>query len=532
MIKFSQVVLLIFDGLGAASSSEGNAVSGAVPRNLNYLVNHFLATTLQASGPAVGLPWGERGNSEVGHLNLGAGRIVNQDLPRINHTISSGEFFQNSSFLAALNHVKKNQSQLHLVGLVSPGSVHSSEEHLHSLLVLAASSGVDRIFIHMFTDGRDTPPKVALSSLDKLSRKFLENKAGKVATLAGRFYAMDRGGHWEVTEKTYRALVFGEGQEVSSAREAIQGYYNQQIFDETIPPTVIVEEGKPVGRISEGDAVIFFNFRPERMVQLTRAFVDPTFGNFSKTRPFLQNMYYVTMTLYGKDLPVAAAFPPVLIEKDLSEILSAQHLRQFHIAESEKYAHVTSFFNGGRESPWPLEEREIITSPTAYQKRYQDVPEMSVAKITQRVIEKIKTGTNFILANFANPDMVGHTGNKAACLKAVQTVDQNLGLIFEAVLDAGACLVVTADHGNIEQILDIRTGAIDKEHSLNPVPLVVAAASLKRKEILVKGYLELSAIVPEGVLSDVAPTILELMGIPKPPEMTGISLLPLLLKLT
>ncbi len=519
------------DGFGVASPSEGNAVTQANPENLNFLINHYPATTLQASGPSVGLPWGERGNSEVGHLNLGAGRVVSQDLPRINQSISSGQFYKNPSLLAAVEHVKKNRSKLHFVGLVSPGGVHSSEEHLYALLALAKDHKLEKVFVHMFTDGRDTPPKVALESLDRLSRKLLEAARGKVASVTGRFFAMDRGGHWEVTEATYQALVFGEGEKARSAREAILSNYEKQIFDEVIPPNVILSgAGEPVGRIEDGDAVVFFNFRPDRAIQLTRAFTDPAFDKFSKKFPFLQNMYYATMTQYEPNLGVAVAFPPMEIRKGLSEVISLENLTQFHIAESEKYAHVTSFFNGGRQEPWPGEEREIITSPAAYQKRYEDVPEMSIAKVARRLSEKVETGVHFILANIANPDMVGHTANRDACVKAIQAVDKNLGIIFKAAFEQEACLVITADHGNIEQVLDLRTGQPDKEHSLNPVPLVVAGKGLELKFPRQNGYLELPPVVPEGVLSDVSPTILDLLGIKKPEEMTSISLMPVLLK--
>lgn len=529
--EFKQLVLIILDGFGVASPSEGNPVFAASTKNFNYLINNFPATTLQASGPSVGLPWGERGNSEVGHLNLGAGRIVRLDLPRISHAIATGEFFQNPSFLAALGHVKKNRSKLHLVGLISSGGVHSSEEHLFALVSLAADQGVKDIFIHMITDGRDTPPKAAIESLDKLSRKLLELKVGKIATVTGRFFAMDRALHWEVTESAYRAMVLGLGEYFPTAREAVAAYYQKQIFDETIPPTVIGQEGKPTARIEEGDAVIFFNFRPDRATQLTRAVTDPSFDKFREHYPYLQNMYYVTMTLYEKNLPVSVAFPPLEFPNTLPEVISKNKLTQYHIAESEKYAHVTSFINGGREAPWEGEEREIITSPASYQKRYQDVPEMSVDRLRERIVEKLAAGTNFILANFANPDMVGHTGNKPACIAAINAVDRNLGLLFEAVMPRGAALVVTADHGNIEQILDPRTGIIDKEHTLNPVPFVVAGKGLGRKQILTRGYGELPPIVPEGVLSDIAPTILDLMGLGRPEEMTAISLWPLLQKL-
>lgn len=529
MPKFKQVVLLILDGFGVASPSEGNAVVAANPRNLNYLINHFPATTLQASGPSVGLPWGERGNSEVGHLNLGAGRIVSQDLPRISKAIASGDFFKNRAFQSVLEHVQTNQSRLHLVGLVSSGGVHSSEEHLHALLALAARYRLPEVFVHMFTDGRDTPPKTALASLDRLARKFLEFGVGKVATVAGRFYAMDRGGHWELTESVYKALVYGEGERAISPYQAIQNYYDQQIYDETIPPTVITEGGQPVATLGRGDGVIFFNFRHDRAVQLARALAEPGFSHFSQKYSPLVDVVFATMTEYDRALRVMVAFPPQTISMGLAEVVSRQGLRQFHIAESEKYAHVTSFFNGGREAPFAGEEREIVTSPSSYQQRYEDVPEMSAAAITAKIIERLKLGTEFILANFANPDMVGHTGNREAAAAAVLAVDQSIGLVFETSQTVGAALVITSDHGNIEELLDARSGQINKEHSLNPVPLVIAGRGLERREIKTRGYLELPVLVPEGVLSDVAPTILALMGLEQPQEMTAVSLLSTLL---
>lgn len=532
-MKFKQLILIILDGFGVASPSDGNAVSLANPKNINYLINNFPATTLQASGPSVGLPWGERGSSEVGHLNIGAGRIVSQDLGRISNAIRSGEFFKNESFLAATEHVKKNKSRLHFVGLVSSGGVHSAEEHLYALLQLASEQKVPQVFVHMFTDGRDTHQKAALSSLDRLARKFFESRIGQIASVCGRFYGMDRGEHWEATQKAFDALTQGAGQKAISARKAIQDNYDNQIYDEMIPATVIVDEqGQAIGSVSEGDAVIFFNFRPDRMRQLVKAFTDPSFNKFSKKYPFLQNMFYATMTLYEKDLGAAVAFPAQEIKKGLAEVISEHKLGQIHFAESEKYAHVTYFFNGGRETPFPMEEREIISSPQTYEKRYKDVPEMSVAKLADRIIDKLQSGTNFILANFANTDMVGHTGDREACIKAVIAVDQAIGRIFEAAYENGVCVIVTADHGKIEQIFDLRTGQVDSEHSLNPVPFIVTGKGLSLKKIRQKGYAELSAVVPEGVLSDVAPTVLDLMGIPKSPEMSAISLVPFLLNQT
>lgn len=531
MPTFKQIVVLILDGFGVASPSEGNAITAVPVKNLDYLINHYPAVTLQASGPTVGLPWGERGNSEVGHLNLGAGRIVSQSLLRISASISSGEFFENTVLLGALDHVQKNNSRLHLAGLVSNGGVHSSEEHLYALLAMAADRGIREVYVHMFTDGRDTPPKAAQESLDRLNRKFLETGVGKIATIAGRFYAMDRGGHWEVTESTYQAMVSGIGEQTTSPKEAILNYYERQIFDEMFPPTVVNnQDGTPMAKIDNGDAVVFFNFRPDRMVQLVSAFALPNFDKFDSQQTALKNMYFATMTEYEKDLPVLLAFPPIRINKGLSEVISMHGWPQFHAAEREKYAHVTSFFNGGWDEPWPLEERAIVKSPSSYKEGYSNVPAMSAAAITEKIVEKLKAGVPFILANFANADMVGHTGNKEACKRAVTAIDENIGIIAREAGNAGACFIITADHGNIEQVIDPMTGMIDKEHSMNPVPFVVAGPGLNLKSPREKGYAGLAAVVPEGVLSDAAPTVLELFGLQKPEEMTAVTLLPILLK--
>lgn len=517
---FKKLILLILDGFGIASPAEGNAVTASNPRNLNYLINNFPALTLQASGPAVGLPWGQRGNSEVGHLNIGAGRVVAQDLIRINGEIASGNFFKNSVFLEAINFAKTNNSRIHLIGLVSSGGVHSSEEHLWALLELLTKLEVHQVFLHMITDGRDTAPKVAMESLDRLTKKVFDLKTlqVEVATIAGRFYAMDRGGHLELIQAVLDAMVFGVGPKFSGVREAILYYYDRQVFDETIPPSVIVSSEDSVPKIATGDAVILFNFRPDRMVQITRA--------LSK----LKGIFLATMTNYEKDLPVHVVYPSLLIKNTLPEVISRQNLTQLHIAESEKYAHVTSFFNGGIETPWPAEEREIVNSPGSYTKRYENVPEMSVFEVAEKVIEKFNSGTSFILVNFANPDMVGHTGNKKAAVKAMEAVDLAIGRIFEKVFPNDACFLITADHGNLEEMIDVRRGTIDKQHSENPVPFLVIGRGLERKTPKTKGYLELPSLVPTGILADVAPTVLALLNIPKPPEMSAISLVPLILE--
>lgn len=523
-----QIVLLILDGFGVASPSRGNAISQEQPKNLNFLLANYPAITLQASGPLVGLPWGEMGNSEVGHLNIGAGRIVSQDQPRITSAIQSGEFFKNRVFLEACEHVRKNTSKLHLVGMVSTGGVHSLDEHLYALLGLAKEQSIQNTFIHMITDGRDTEEKIALTALEKLHRKIEQIGVGKIATVTGRFYAMDRGLHWQQTEMTYQAMVNGIGQQASTAIDAVAQSYAKGIFDEMILPTVITENGQPVAKVVAGDAVIFFNFRQDRAAQLTLAFVLPERMDIETPHQKIENLYFVTMTSYMPEIPAHVAFTPLEIEDDLAHLVAKAGLRQFHAAESEKFAHVTSFFNGGKMDPLPNEERIIISSPDNTF-NYMDRPEMSVEKLGDILIEKIKSGeSNLYVVNFANADMVGHTGNLESTKAAVHAIDEQLLPIAEAVLEKGGVLFVTADHGNAEIMINTVTGNIDKDHTTSPVPLIVIGNEFKRKAPAEINYDKLSTLMPEGALSDIAPTILELLGLEKPAEMTGVSLIPVL----
>ncbi len=524
---YSKVVLVIFDGFGVSHPGHGNAISQARTPNLNEIVADYPVTTIQASGPLVGLPWGEMGNSEVGHLNIGAGRIVGQDLPRITNSIQMHEFFRNPALCGAADHAAKNNSKLHLVGMVSPGGVHSLDEHAYALLELAVEHHVHSVYIHMFTDGRDTDEKVALESLRKLHEKIDEIGAGEVATIAGRFYAMDRGGHWEQTELTYQALVNGAGEMAPSAEDCIRNNYAKNVFDEMIKPTVILRsDGAPVARISDNDAVIFFNFRTDRVMQLTEMFVNSEIvPEQFRHQPF-QNMYIATMTEYSPDFPVKVAFGPMNLNNNLAEVISQKGMSQFHMAESEKYAHVTVFFNCGRSERYSGEDRYIVASPTNNTKNYVDNPRMSADALTDMLVDKIlHTDTNLFVANFANGDMVGHTGNLTAGIAAVEALDQCLGKIRDAVLQAGAALVVTADHGNVEQMINMKTGEIDKDHTTNPVPLLVVAEEFRFVTPKAREYENLAEHVPGGVVCDVAPTILDLFGIEKPAEMTGISLL-------
>lgn len=527
---YEKLVLIVLDGFGIATATHGNAIVLSQPATINRLVDNFPATTLQASGPSVGLPWGEMGNSEVGHLNIGAGRIVGQDLSRITTAIEDRTFFTNQKFLKAVEHVRNNDSALHLVGMVSPGGVHSYDEHLFALLGLAAENKLTKVHVHMFLDGRDTPPQIALDTLQKLNQKIKSLNTGSIATVTGRFYGMDRAEHWNLTEQTYRAMVYAEGNSFPDAEQAIKSYYDQDIFDEMIPPTIITQtDGNPV-KVSDGDSIIMFNFRSDRAQQITQAFADKTFSKFAKPIKQLRDLYVVTMTEYGHDLDVEIAFPQIEIINSLGEIISKRGLRQFHLAESEKYAHVSVFFNGGNINPFPGEEREIVTSPASNYQNYADVPEMSARKVTEILLNKLKGNYSFILTNFANADMVGHTGNMQASIEAIRVVDECLNRISEACLEQDICLVITADHGNIEEVLDIKSGGIDKEHSTNPVPFLLIANQFKRQTPRDGGILSLASVMPIGVLSDVAPTVLELMGLPKSEEMSGVSLLPQLLE--
>lgn len=524
---YKKVVLVILDGFGVAPPSTGNAVYRARIPHLNSLVANYPSMTIQASGPLVGLPWGQMGNSESGHLNIGAGRIVGEDLPRITTSIQNGEFFKNPALRGAIEHAKKNNSKLHVMGLVSDGGVHSSDEHMFAILGLCSEMGLKQVFIHMFTDGRDTGERVAMEELDKVKERISRIGVGAIASVGGRFYTMDRGGHWDQTEMTYQMLVNGKGEYAQTAEEAVSRSYQKQIFDEMIPPTVITNfDQKPLALVEENDAVIYFNFRQDRALQLTQMFLAPEQVPENFRHRVLQNMYFCTMTEYAQNLHGAqVAYSSLDLKNNLAEVLSKNKYSQFHIAESEKYAHVTSFFNCGRTESYPGEERFIVTSPSNA-RNYIDSPQMAADELTDILTQKI-TGTeiNFFVANFANCDMVGHTGSLEAAIRAVEFIDKCLKKITEASLLVDAALVITADHGNVEEMISVKTGEIDKDHTTNPVPCLFVANSWRFQKSTGMNFENLAAEVPDGVISDIAPTILALYGLPKPQEMTGINLL-------
>lgn len=512
------VILVVLDGWGIGKTEKGNAIIKAKVPTIEKLNDFYPRTALQASGISVGLPWGEVGNSEVGHITLGAGKIIYQSMPRITMTIQSGEFFKNPVFLKATDHVKKQSSSLHLVGLVGKGGVHTYIDHLYALLELAKEQRLEKVFIHAFTDGRDSSPTSAVESIQELQKRLHTGKVGKLASLCGRYFAMDRNNNWDRTEKAYNLMVEGKGNKIADPIQYLQESYAKNVFDEYLEPALITENEIPVATINNNDAVIFFNFREDRARQLTKAFVLPGFAKFKKNT--LKNLDFVTMTQYEEGLPTDVAFPPVGVKDTLGSILSKNSLRQLRISETEKFAHVTYFFNGGAEDVFSKEDRIII--PSKATDSFDKIPEMSANEITERVITEIeKDKYDFILINYANADIVGHTGDEKATIKAVETVDKCLDKLIKTTLIKNGCLLITADHGNAEELKNTMTGEIDTEHSDNPVPLWFVTSENHRKTAEKNKMIEAS-----GLLSDVAPTVLDLLGIKKPAEMTGESLLP------
>ena len=518
------VVLIVIDGFGVAGPSKGNAITLAQKPNLDAYLDAYPVLTLQAAGEAVGLTWGEMGNSEVGHLALGSGKIIYQSLPRITRAISDGSFFKNEAFVKACSQANEKKGSLHIMGLMSPGGVHAYNEHACALVEMAKEHKVKKVFLHAFLDGRDTPYNSGKKYIEQLQKKLEQIGLGKIATLSGRFWAMDRDNHWDRIAKAYLALTQGTSEKTfEDPLKAIAESYQNKVYDDEFEHTVITEGGKPRGMIKEGDSVIFFNFRADRARQLAKAFVLPGLEKFNRPK-YLQDLVFVSMTEYEKDLPLDIAFPPETVETPLAKIISEAGLKQLHIAETEKYAHVTFFFNGGREEEYEGEQRVIIPSPAV--PTYDQKPEMSAPQIAQRVIKEVEAGNfDFIVVNFVNPDMVGHTGNLTATIQAVEITDDLVGQIVNRVLAKGGVALITADHGNAEGLYQLQTGEIDKEHSISPVPLYIIGKDFEGKVAAGAAGKDLSQMTPAGVLADVAPTILHIMGLKRPEAMTGRSLI-------
>lgn len=522
MKPYKPVVLVVLDGLGINTEQRENPYTMAKKPTFEEFEQWYPFAALQASALAVGLPWGEPGNSEVGHLTMGSGRIVYQHLPRIVTAIQDGSFFTNPAFQKAAIHVKKHDSTLHFIGLFSSGSVHAYVDHLYALLEFAKRENLPRVFLHLFTDGRDAPQKEAGAFLPQLKER-LEKKYpnAKIASLMGRAFAMDRDERWEQIQRAYACLANAEGNVFRDPLDYLKKSYAEEKTDEFIEPAFLADEqGAPIGRINANDAVIFFNFREDSMRELTRAFVDPTFDAFPRELP--QNLLVATMTQYEPRLIAEVAFPPLEIAWPLARILSYHNKTQFHIAETEKYAHVTYFFNGGREEPFEGEKRILIPSPKTM--RYEESPEMKAHEITKKAVEALSR-FDFILINFANADMVGHTGNIDATIKAIETLDRSLTIMWEAIKTTEGVLIVTSDHGNAEEKRERITGELRPKHNLNLVPFFLVANDMRRDSPRTPEKIEKIRREAIGTLADVAPTLLFLMNLPIPAEMTGINLL-------
>ena len=506
------VVLMVLDGYGLNDNPEGNAIAMAKTPVMDSLMKDYPFVKGAASGLAVGLPDGQMGNSEVGHMNIGAGRIIYQDLTRITKAIEDGDFFENKGLLTAIENCKKNNSDLHLWGLLSDGGVHSHITHLYGLLEMAKKHGLTNVYVHAFLDGRDTPPASGKDYIEQLEAKMQEIGVGKIASISGRYYAMDRDNNWDRIQKAYDSLVSGTGVQATDAVKAMEASYADGVTDEFVLPTVITDEaGKPVSVVKENDSVIFFNFRPDRAREITRAFCDDDFKGFERAKRL--DTTFVCFTEYDDTIQnKLVAFHKVLLHNTFGEYLAAHDMTQARIAETEKYAHVTFFFNGGVEEPNKGEDRILVKSPKV--PTYDMQPEMSAPEVCEKLVEAIKSDKyDVIIINFANPDMVGHTGVEAAAIKAVETVDACVGKAVEAIKEVDGQLFICADHGNAEQLVNYETGEPWTAHTTNPVPFILVNADPKY------------TLRENGCLADIVPTLIQLMGMEQPKEMTGESLL-------
>lgn len=504
------VALIIMDGFGLRNDVVGNAVAQANKPNYDRFMAQFPHTTLTACGEAVGLPEGQMGNSEVGHLNIGAGRIVYQDLTRITKSIRDGEFFDNDTLLGAVRHAKLNGKKLHLYGLLSDGGVHSHIQHLFALLELAKKEGLDQVYIHAFLDGRDVAPDSAVGYLTELQAKIEELGIGRIATVQGRYYAMDRDKRWERVEKSYRAMVYGDGPKYTDPIRAVRESYEKSVMDEFVMPTVITEgDGSPVSLVESEDAVVFFNFRPDRAIQLSQVFTNEDFRGFDRGDKAPKDLYFVCLTLFSESVGGFVAYKPKNLDNTFGEVLVQQGKTQLRIAETEKYPHVTFFFSGGRDQELPGETRVLINSPKVA--TYDLQPEMSAYEVADAAVREINSDKHdAIILNFANPDMVGHSGMLEPTIKAVEATDECMGRVVDAVLAKGGVVLITADHGNADMVIG-PDGRPFTAHTTNPVPLIVTKQGVTLRE--------------NGILADIAPTLLDLLELPQPAEMTGQSLI-------
>ncbi len=505
------VALLILDGWGDGTRFPGNAIELAHKPNFDSYMDNYPNVDIMACGLDVGLPTGQMGNSEVGHTNIGAGRIVYQDLTRITKSIEDGDFFENETLLEAMKNCKENDSKLHLMGLYSPGGVHSHEDHLFALVEMAKKNGIDKVYLHLFLDGRDVPPTSAKEYVKNGVHRLVDIDNGEIASIVGRYYAMDRDNRWDRVEQAYNLLVLGEGKKANDPVQAIQDSYDEEITDEFVKPIVMVDDNdEPIATIEDDDSVVFINFRPDRAREITRSIVDDDFHEFDRKKEV--EVFFVGMTEYAATIEnMEIAFKSEELTNTLGEYISNRGLKQLRIAETEKYAHVTFFFNGGVETPNENEDRILIPSPNVA--TYDLQPEMSAEKVMDAVIEKIEAKEyDIIILNFANPDMVGHTGNLQATIKAIETVDRCLGKVVKAINKVSGKAIITADHGNAEEMSDYITGATMTAHTTNPVPCIVLGQKCKK-------------LREDGRLSDIAPTLLDMMDLEVPKEMTGKSLL-------
>ncbi|NPC94213.1 2,3-bisphosphoglycerate-independent phosphoglycerate mutase [Bacillus sp. WMMC1349] len=502
--------LIILDGFGLRNETVGNAVAQANKPNFDRYWNKYPHQMLTASGEAVGLPEGQMGNSEVGHLNIGAGRIVYQSLTRVNVAIREGEFEKNETFLEAMKHAKENGTNLHLFGLLSDGGVHSHIQHLYALLKLAKKEGVQNVYIHGFLDGRDVGPQTAEKYIKALQEQIEEIGVGEIATISGRYYSMDRDKRWDRVEKAYRAMAYGEGPSYQNPLDVVKDSYANGIHDEFVIPSVITKEnGKPVATIQDNDAVIFYNFRPDRAIQISNTFTNKDFRDFDRGDKHPKNLHFVCLTHFSETVDGYVAFKPVNLDNTIGEVLSQNDLKQLRIAETEKYPHVTFFMSGGREEKFPGEERILIDSPKVA--TYDLKPEMSAYEVKDALVKEIEDEKhNAIILNFANPDMVGHSGKVEPTIKAIEAVDECLGEVVDAILAKGGYAIITADHGNAD-VLITEEGEPHTAHTTNPVPVIVTKENVTLRE--------------GGILGDLAPTLLDLLEVAKPKEMTGTSLI-------